>query len=169
MQILKIKKGRILGIGISTIFSISLIMSCQKKTPEEYRTFYCAVNGKDTAVLAIGTNKDRFFGNYQIYHESRAIKDSGVVDGEISGDTLRGKYKYRTYGGGVSIIPVIFLKRNDKLITGTGVTGTLLGMVHFLPEYPIDFKNPKFVFSKITKNDLDKSEYQANTHRNSTD
>lgn len=161
MQILKINKRQSIYIAIFVLFFIIALGSCKKKT-EEYRTFYRAINGKDTAVLAIGTNKDRFFGNYQIYHESRAIKDSGVVDGEISGDTLRGKYKYRSYGGGVTIIPVIFLKRNDKLITGNGVSITLFGLVHFSPEYPIDFKNPKFVFSKITKNDLDKSEYQAN-------
>ncbi|AOW11210.1 hypothetical protein EM308_01735 [Flavobacterium gilvum] len=143
------------------MFLISLIMSCKKREPQEYRTFYRAINGKDTALLIIGTNKERFFGNYQIYHGSRAIKDSGVVDGEISGDTLRGKFKYRTYGGGVTTIPVIFLKHNDKLITGKGVPITLFGLIHFSPEYPIDFKNPEFVFSKINKNDLDKSEYQT--------
>lgn len=163
MQFLKVDKGRLISLGFTAMFFISLIMSCKKKAPEGSRTFYRAINDKDTAILAIETNKDRFFGNYQIYHESRAIKDSGVVDGEISGDTLRGKFKYRTYGGGVTIIPVIFLKLNDKLITGTGVPVTLFGLVHFSPEYPIDFKNPKFVFHKINKNDLDKSEYQENS------
>lgn len=163
MQILKVDKSRLIGLGITAVFFISLIVSCKKKTPDENRTFYRAINGKDTAILAIETNKERFFGNYQIYHESRAIKDSGVVDGEISGDTLRGKFKYRTYGGGVTIIPVIFLKRNDQLITGNGVAATLFGLVHFSPKHPIDFKNPKFVFSKINKDDLDKSEYLENS------
>lgn len=161
MQIFKVDKNKLIGVGITTAFLISLILSCKKKDSGEYRTFYRAINEKDTAILAIGTNKERFFGNYQIYHGSRAIKDSGIVDGEISGDTLRGKFKYRTYGGGVTTIPVIFLKRNDKLITGNGVPVTLFGLVHFSPKYPIDFKNPKFVFSKINKTDLDKSEYQA--------
>lgn len=163
MQISKIDNGKLIGLGITAIFIFSSIISCKKKDPEEYRTFYRAVNAKDTAILAIGTNKNRFFGHYQIYHGNRAIKDSGVVEGEIFGDTLRGKFKYRTYGGGVTTIPIIFLNRNDKLITGNGVPVTLFGLVHFSPKYPIDFKNPKFVFSKINKNDLDKSEYQADT------
>lgn len=162
MQVFKINKSRIFGIGIYALFFILLTISCKKKN-DEYRSFYRAVNGKDTAVLSIGTNKERFFGHYQIYYGSRKVKDSGVVDGLISGDTLRGKYKYRTYGGGVSIIPVIFLKRNDKLVIGTGVAETLYGLVYFSPKFPIDFKNPKFIFNKIDKKDLDKSEYQTNS------
>lgn len=138
---------------VSFLFII-LIASCQKKEIKEYRTFYRAVNGNDTAILSIGTNKKRFFGNYEIYYGSKAIKDSGNVDGLISGDTLRGKFKYRTYGGGVNIVPIIFLKQDDKIILGSGVAASFMNLVYFMPEYPIEFDNSQFVFKKVAPLDL---------------
>lgn len=144
---MKVKKA-ISSIGFLLVM-ILIISGCQKKKRDNYLTFYQAVNGKDTAVLGIGKNKNRFFGNYQIFYNGRAVKDSGVVDGEIKGDTLRGKFKYRTYGGGVNIIPIIFLERNGTLISGKGIAASFMNLVYFMPEYPIEFENPDFVFKKV--------------------
>ncbi|MEO4005365.1 hypothetical protein [Flavobacterium sp. CAU 1735] len=139
------------------LFSLSLIIllfsvlfsGCQKKDFNEYRSYYRAVHHNDTALLAIETHKDRFYGQYQIYYGSRAVKDSGNIEGVISGDTLRGKYRYRSFGGGINVVPVIFLKRNGKLILGSGIAASYMNFVYYKPEFPIVFDSTKFVFDPV--------------------
>lgn len=139
---------------IMILLFFTFIYGCKKQEFKEYRTFYRAVNGRDTAILSIGTHNKRFFGQYQIYYGSRAIKDSGNVDGTISGDTLRGKYKYRTYGGDINIVPIIFLKHDKKLVLGSGVAASFMHLVYYMPEYPIEFHNSKFVFNTVDKSEI---------------
>jgi len=130
------------------LFSV-LLSSCRKKDFNEYRSYYRAVHHNDTALLAIETHKDRFYGQYQIYYGSRAVKDSGNIEGVISGDTLRGKYRYRSFGGGINVVPVIFLKRNGKLILGSGIAASYMNFVYYKPEFPIVFDSTKFVFDPV--------------------
>ncbi len=146
------KRQLIYGMILLT-FSISLF-SCQKKDFNEYRSYYRAIHNTDTALLAIETHKDRFYGNYQIYYGSRAVKDSGNIEGTISGDTLRGKYRYRSFGGGINIVPIIFLKRNGKLILGSGIAASYMNFVYYKPEFPIEFDNSKFVFDPVGQDDI---------------
>lgn len=135
------------------LFSV-LLPGCQKKDFNEYRSYYRAVHHNDTALLAIETHKDRFYGNYQIYYGSRAVKDSGNIEGIISGDTLRGKYRYRSFGGGIKEVPIIFLKHNGKLILGSGIAASYMNFVFYKPEYPIVFDNSKFVFDQVKQDDI---------------
>ncbi|WP_300491596.1 hypothetical protein [Flavobacterium sp.] len=141
------KQLLILSMLILT-FSV-LLSGCQKKDFNEYRSYYRAVHHNDTALLAIETHKDRFYGQYQIYYGSRAVKDSGNIEGIISGDTLRGKYRYRSFGGGINVVPVIFLKRNGKLILGSGIAASYMNFVYYKPEFPIVFDSTKFVFDPV--------------------
>lgn len=141
------KQLLILSMLILT-FSV-LLSGCQKKDFNEYRSYYRAVHHNDTALLAIETHKDRFYGQYQIYYGSRAVKDSGNIEGVISGDTLRGKYRYRSFGGGINVVPVIFLKRNGKLILGSGIAASYMNFVYYKPEFPIVFDSTKFVFDPV--------------------
>lgn len=138
------------------IFAIIALFffGCQKKDFNEYRSYYRAVHHNDTALLAIETHQDRFYGQYQIYYGSRAVKDSGNIEGVISGDTLRGKYRYRSFGGGINVVPVIFLKHHGKLILGSGIAASYMNFVYYKPEFPIVFDSSKFVFDPVEQEDI---------------
>lgn len=148
-------KNRLLStFGITLVLFSVLFSGCQKKDFSKYRSYYRAVSQNDTALLAIETHQDRFYGQYQIYYGSRAVKDSGRIEGIISGDTLRGKYRYRSFGGGINEVPVIFLKRNGKLILGTGIAASYMNFVYYKPEFPIVFENAKFVFDQVEQTEV---------------
>ena len=136
--------------GIIIILIFTALSGCNKKI-EDRRVFYKAAHGKDTALLTISTYDQHFSGQYEIWYETRTMRDSGVVDGLISGDTLRGKFKYRTYGGGVNIVPIIFLRKGNKLVLGSGLATSYMGLVFYSPDYPIEFDNSNFVFDQIQK------------------
>ena len=135
-------------IGVVTI--LFCIISCNNT--KEKKDFYTAVKGKDTAFLNIATYEKRFYGSYEVYYGSSAMKDSGAVEGLISGDTLRGKFRYISYGGSKTIKPVIFLRSKDKLIQGEGVVTSYMGIAYFMPEYPIEFNTKGFVFDTLRSN-----------------
>lgn len=135
-------------IGVVTI--LFCIISCNNT--KEKKDFYTAVKGKDTAFLNIATYEKRFYGSYEVYYGSSAMKDSGAVEGLISGDTLRGKFRYISYGGSKTIKPVIFLRSKDKLIQGEGVVTSYMGIAYFMPEYPIEFNTKGFVFDTLSSN-----------------
>lgn len=125
------------------------ITSCNEV--KQKQTFYTAVKGKDTAFLRITAYEKRFYGTYEVYYGGRFMKDSGAVEGLISGDTLRGKFRYRSYGGSKVISPVIFLRSAGKLKQGHGVVASYMGISYFMPDSPIEFSD-SFVFDSITKN-----------------
>ncbi|WP_223255480.1 hypothetical protein [Flavobacterium sp. LM4] len=129
---------------ISILVALLGVTSCNDV--KQNQTFYTAVKGRDTAFLRIETYEKRFYGSYEVYYGSRTMKDSGAVEGLISGDTLRGKFRYISYGGSKTISPIIFLRKKNKLIQGQGVVASYMGISYFMPEYPIEFSNKGFVF-----------------------
>ena len=146
------RKNRIMT-NINTLFTIlllSLLYGCNFKEKKEDRTFYRAINGKDTALLSLSINKNRFYGQYEIIY-GKMGKDSGDVRGEIIGDSLRGVYNYVSYGGSWKKVPIAFLRKNNTLLLGSGVASSLLGMPIYLPEVPIDYNNSAFIFEEINK------------------
>ncbi|UUC44711.1 hypothetical protein [Flavobacterium cerinum] len=152
---MKNNKKRFIATSTLLILFLGMLFSgCKKKDFNEYRSFYRAVHQNDTALLSIETHEDRFYGHYQIYYGSRAVKDSGSIEGVINGDTLRAKYRYRSFGGGINVVPVIFLKRNDKLILGSGIAASYMNFVYYKPEFPIDFDNSKFIFDPVKESEI---------------
>lgn len=144
---------QVLKQGICWIVILSVLFcttSCNDI--KEKKAFYTAVKGKDTAFLNIATYEKRFYGSYEVYYGSRAMKDSGAVEGLISGDTLRGKFRYISYGGSKTIRPIIFLRSKDKLIQGQGVITSYMGIAYFMPEYPIEFNSKGFIFGIHVEN-----------------
>lgn len=134
--------GAVIAVVLFCIFSCSDV--------KQNRVLYTAVKAKDTAFLEITTYKKRFYGTYEVYYGSRSMKDSGAVEGEISGDTLRGKFRYISYGGSKTISPIIFLRSGDKLKQGRGVVASYMGISYFMPDSTIEF-NDSFVFESISK------------------
>lgn len=144
----KVLKHIIYPMGV--VMALLCIMSCNDV--KQKKAFYTAVKGKDTAFLSIATYEKRFYGSYEVYYGSKAMKDSGAVEGLISGDTLRGKFRYISYGGSKTISPIIFLRSKDKLLQGQGVVASYMGIAYFMPEYPIEFNTKGFVFHTVGEN-----------------
>lgn len=145
---IQVLKHVIYRIGLVII--LFCIISCNDAI--ERKAFYRAVKGKDTAFLNIATYEKRFYGSYEVYYGSSAMKDSGAVEGLISGDTLRGKFRYISYGGSKTISPIIFLRSKGKLFQGQGVVTSYMGIAYFMPEYPIEFNSKGFVFDMLSSN-----------------
>ncbi|KUJ62999.1 hypothetical protein AR687_06295 [Flavobacteriaceae bacterium CRH] len=132
------------------LLTLIVIVSCNSKEEKNgYRhVLYRSVNNNDTAILAINISDKRFYGRYEISHYKFG-KDSGDVRGDIFGDTLRGDFHYITYGGGWKRIPLALLKKEDKLLLGSGVIGTFMNLPCFMPGTSIDYTNSGFVFEEL--------------------
>jgi len=139
------------NLVIASLLFVFLISCNSKEEKDKYKFIvYRAVNGNDTAILAVNMNDKRFYGRYEIlYH--KIGKDSGDVRGDIKGDTLRGDFHFISNGGSWKRIPLALLKKENKLILGKGVIGTYFNLPCFVPGVPIEYKNSEFVFEQIEK------------------
>lgn len=125
-----------------------ILFSCNSKEQKgNYdQVFYRAVKNKDTAILALNINDKRFYGRYEISYY-KVGKDSGDVRGDIRGNTLTGDFHYISNGGGWRRIPIAFLKKENKLVQGTGVIGTYMNLPCFIAG-TLNYDNPPFIFEK---------------------
>jgi hypothetical protein len=130
-------------------FVIMLLSACNSKDKNADRQIYQAIHNKDTAILSIWINKERFHGQYEIRYYKTG-KDSGDVRGSVINDSLlRGDFHYHSYGGGMKRVPIALLHKQNKLFLGTGVIGTIFNLPCYVPEVPIDYSNPDFVFEPV--------------------
>lgn len=109
---------------------------------------YRATRGADTAFAELKVSEIDFRGILVITY-SGGITDSGDVKGIAKGDTLIGDYSFQHYGlQQWHRKPIAFLKKNNKLIMGTGQTKMTFGVMHFDPNVVIDYANNPLVFSR---------------------
>lgn len=144
----KTSKGTVLLTSfISLVF---LILSCGPENGEGvYRDHrYLAKRAGDSALLNLSMSGSRFVGTYEIRYANH-MKDSGDVRGKILGDTLRGDFHYRTYGGSMKRMPLALLRRDRKLYMGKGAVGTYMNIPCFMPGVPIEYDSTGFVFSEV--------------------
>ncbi|WP_281233546.1 hypothetical protein [Flavobacterium gelatinilyticum] len=126
---------------------LTLTVSCNSKEDSYKEVQYQAVSGNDTAVMALKMSDKRFYGRYEISYYKFG-KDSGDVRGDIKGDTLRGDFHYISNGGSWKRIPLALLKKDNKLVQGTGIVGTYMSLPCFLPG-TLTYKEPKFTFEEM--------------------
>lgn len=132
------------------IFALSVILlviqGCDSREKRIVRTSYLAIKGADTAILKLVITGTQFTGQYEInYHGS--FKDSGDVKGAIKGDTLIGDYHFQHYGLEKWLRgPIALLKKDGRLILGTGELESYMGINYFKRGAPIDYSTPKFIF-----------------------
>ena len=132
------------------LFSVfAIIASCNSKEEKTgyKQVFYRAVTNNDTAILVLNISDKRFFGRYEILY-NRIGKDSGDVRGDIKGDTFRGDFHFISNGGSWKRVPLAFLRKENKLILGSGVVGTYMNLPCFLPG-TLNYKDPKFTFEEV--------------------
>jgi hypothetical protein len=130
---------------------ITFMIACNNRKVEEKQHSFRAINGRDTAYLSLTTGDNYFIGKYEIFYGHKTMKDSGYVRGKIVGDTLLGAYYYKSYGGLGLSKPIALLMKEDKLLLGTGVQSSVLGLVFFTTDVPINYDQPIFIFEKFQK------------------
>ena len=139
---------------IAVLFIIMFsIISC-KTDKSEQKLFYKAVNGEDIALLSLTVGENYFFGQYEVRYGGSS-KDIGEVRGDIFGDTLKGKFKYLSYGGSYKIAPFVLLKHNEILKLGSGSISTYMNIPFYIPE-TLEFKDADFQFRKIDRKAFEK-------------
>ena len=65
---------------------------------------------------------------------------------KIVGNTLLGAYYYKSYGSLGLSKPIALLMKEVKLLLGSGVQSSLLGLVFFTTEVPINYDQPVSIF-----------------------
>ena len=128
---------------------LSLFLIGCKDSKSEKKTYYRAINGKDTAHLSITFHDAYFFGEYEMIYGKRG-KDSGTVRGKRYGDTLKGEYKYLSYGGSKTIAPFAALKKKGEFHLGRGVKSTYMNIPFYVKYIPINY-DLGFTFEEIAE------------------
>ena len=123
-----------------------VLVGCQSNKANEFQ-FYQAVKDKDTALLKLAEFDNKFYGLLEIRYGGIG-KESGEVRGEKIGDTLKGKFDYRTYGGSKKWAPFVLLKRGKTLKMGSGVATTFMNIPLFI-DGTLKFEDSDFQFEPI--------------------
>jgi hypothetical protein len=146
----KRKTGAFFLLKITAV--VVLVYGCNSGSEDiekkRVKLSYSAIHGSDTAILKLVITGSQFKGLYEVnYHGS--FKDSGEVKGTIKGDTLIGDYHFQHYGlEKWRRAPIALLKKDGKLILGTGITENYFTISYFKTGEPIDYSQPKFIFRK---------------------
>lgn len=128
---------------------IFLLYSCNKRENKTFRKFYKASKGDSTAFLSMVFTENTFYGEYEIRYGLLG-KDSGAVRGNRIGDTLRGDFCYRSYGGDIKRAPFVLLEKNQELKLGAGLISTYM-TIPFYVKGTLEFKDSNFLFKPIEK------------------
>jgi hypothetical protein len=131
---------------ITMLLILFALISCKPdKSPQT--NFYKATEKENVALLTLTVVENSFYGHYEIRYGSSG-KDFGEIRGTKVGDTLRGKFKYLSYGGNQKLEPFVLLKHGDILKLGSGVTATYMNIPYYVPK-TLEFKDSSFQFHPI--------------------
>ena len=116
------------------------------------KSCYLAVDGKDTAMMTLKTFSKTIEGNL-VFNFYKKDKNDGTIKGTFRGDTLFVDYGFQA-GSKESWYksPLVFLRKDGKLIMGIGKMQTTLGKTYFRKDVPIDFSMSRFTFEKTDCN-----------------
>lgn len=140
-----------MNTGITNIILISTLCTltgCSNQQAD-LRKHYRAINGENTALLSITESESKFYGEFEIQYGLTG-KDSGTVRGIKAGDTLRGVYYYRSFGGGKVTKPFILLRKGNTLKLGSGAETNYLNTPFYVPE-SVEFSDSNFLFTPLNR------------------
>jgi hypothetical protein len=132
--------------SIIGIIAVLILIGCKSDKPKNFK-FYQAVKGEDIALLKLTETENNFYGQFEIRYGGHG-KDSGEVRGVKIGDTLKGKYDYRSYGGNKKWAPFVLLRKGKIFKLGNGVATTYMNIPFFIPE-TLEFDDSDFKFELI--------------------
>jgi hypothetical protein len=135
-------------INIILITTLCTLTGCSNRQAD-LRKHYRAINGENTALLSITESESKFYGEYEIQYGLTG-KDSGTVRGIKAGDTLRGVYHYRSFGGGKVTKPFILLRKGNTLKLGSGAETNYLNTPFYVPE-SVEFSDSNFLFTPLNR------------------
>jgi hypothetical protein len=117
--------------------------------PVAEQTCYTYVKNRDTATLSLTTTGVAAAGelDYKLFEKD---KNMGSVEGEMHGDTLIANYTFSSEGR-QSVRQVVFLKKGDQLLEGTGQVEEKNGKTQFKNLSNLEF-GKAIVFEKIACN-----------------
>lgn len=139
--------NRIFYLLALAIFLMACSGKSKKPTQLTYVKYVSHYDG-DSAVAIINKSKQMFSGFLSISNGGDNI-DSGQVKGIVKGDTMIGEFHFKHYQLEWKRKPVAFLIKEDTLVMGEGLMKLTVGIPHFDPSVPIDFKDKKrLVFVK---------------------
>lgn len=140
-----------MNTGITNIILIATLCTltgCSNRQADLHK-HYRAINGENTALLSITESESKFYGEYEIQYGLTG-KDSGTVRGIKAGDTLRGVYHYRSFGGGKVTKPFILLRKGNTLKLGSGAETNYLNTPFYVPE-SVEFSDSNFLFTPLNR------------------
>lgn len=147
--------------GITLLLSSMLFIGCnqnQSKSQEADSSIVAeskdalamecfeATVGKDSASLKINNLNGKITG-LLAFNFFEKDDSNGEIKGEFKGDTLFVDYTFKSEGN-ISRNPLVFLKKDDKLIQGYGEIETYLGKTYFKDHSLIQFKDG-FTFEPV--------------------
>ncbi len=131
---------------VATTLSLSLlfILSCHKEPSTTLHYKATSVDQRNTADLKITIKQKKFTGDYIItYFDNK--KDSGTVQGELFGDTLKGRYDFISRDRSHFLKPIVLLKEKNDLKLGVGELSYFMNIPFYL-DHTIQFKDSLFQF-----------------------
>ncbi|MEW5675094.1 hypothetical protein ABGT15_02150 [Flavobacterium enshiense] len=138
------------------LITLGFITSCELRKPEQ--RFYKATAKNNVALLSLSIDDNQFYGQYKVRYSENII-DSGEVRGVLDGDTLRGRFKYLSYGGVKEVKPFLLLRRGDTLKLGNGVAYTYMKIPYYIPK-SIEFRDSNFQFLPISEAAFKQSDFK---------
>lgn len=136
------------------VIVVFLVHGCNKRENKTFKKIYKASKGDSIAFLSMVFTENTFYGEYEIRYGLLG-KDSGAVRGNRIGDTLRGDFCYRSYGGDIKRAPFVLLENNQNLKLGTGLISTYM-TIPFYVKGTLEFKDSNFLFKPIEKSQFGK-------------
>jgi hypothetical protein len=140
---------------VKKIICLLVLVAVWSCVPEYETKYYLGVSrfSKDTGLLKLVLSEEAFYGDYQINYDDKSL-DKGSVKGNVSGDTLLGKFSFLSRNNVRTVAPVAFLKSSEGLKSGVGTAGTYMGFHVFL-RGSIIFGDSLLQFQPISKQEMD--------------
>ena len=129
------------------LFLLLGLFSCSKDKVVEESFKAISYDKRDSAFLDLYTSENKFWGNYQVFYFDKK-KDTGRVDGEIFGDTLKGTYRFISRDNSKMLEPIIFKRAGTGIQLGKGDKYIYFG-IPFYKENTIKYGDSLFQFVRI--------------------
>lgn len=109
---------------------------------------YIHIDGRDTSRLRLVVHDNQFFGELKRQKGQGGVV-SGVINGNVKGDTLIGDYLYRPYRAREKKrVPIVLLKVGDNYLEGKGQKMEIYGILTYL-QHTIKFNDPARTFMLV--------------------
>ncbi len=115
------------------------VLNKKAEEPVAQNACYRSLFKRDTVTLYLEVNNNKITGNL-VYNLFEKDKNSGVIAGQMKGDTLLAEYTFMSEGMN-SVREVAFLKKGNNLVEGYGDMVEKDGKLVFKNTSALNFEN----------------------------